>query len=177
MLMDPLSRLYTILSAFNIKQTLHLSKMAFDCVVLCLIAMFLLGSSSKGLTVVVLWRKGKAQLSECYKIKSSIKKHLIDCEESSSKSVAKDYLTFSEKVPTRQEQRRLPFQDSSLVLCPTRSSNVRFRHYGRCLDHMTPPRFNHQSGSNVAKPPRDQYLCIVPTTTRPPVRSRNSVKI
>ena len=44
-----------------IEQTLHMSKMMFDRVVLGPIAiMFLLGCSSEGLTVVVLWRKGKA---------------------------------------------------------------------------------------------------------------------
>ena len=58
--MDPLSRFYTTLSAFNIEQTLHVSKMAFDRVELDLIALFLLGCSSEALTIVVLWRKGKA---------------------------------------------------------------------------------------------------------------------
>ena len=48
MRMDPLSRFYTTLSAFDIKQTLHVSKIAFDRVVLGLIAMFLLGCSSEG---------------------------------------------------------------------------------------------------------------------------------
>ena len=47
------------LSAFNIEQTLHVSEMVFDHVVLGLIVMFLLGYSSEWLTVVVLWRKGK----------------------------------------------------------------------------------------------------------------------
>ena len=49
MRMDPLLRFYTTLSAFSIEQTLHVTKMAFDRVVLGLIAMFLLGCSSEGL--------------------------------------------------------------------------------------------------------------------------------
>ena len=49
MRMDLLSHFYTTLSAFNIKQTQHVSEMAFDHVVLGLIAMFLLGCSSEGL--------------------------------------------------------------------------------------------------------------------------------
>ena len=56
MRMDPLSRFYTTLLAFNIELILHVSKMAFDCVVLGPIATFLLGCSSEGLAVVVLRR-------------------------------------------------------------------------------------------------------------------------
>ena len=56
MRLDPLSRFYTTLSAFHIQPTLHVSKMAFNRVVLGLIAIYLLGCSSEGLTVVVLWR-------------------------------------------------------------------------------------------------------------------------
>ena len=52
--MDPLSRFYTTLSAFNIELTLHVSKMAFDCVVLGPIPTFLLGCGSEGFAVVVL---------------------------------------------------------------------------------------------------------------------------
>ena len=62
MLTDPLLRFYTILLAFNIKQTLQMSKMAFNRVVLGLIAMFLLVCSYKGLTTVVLWSKGQAYM-------------------------------------------------------------------------------------------------------------------
>ena len=56
MRLDPISPFYTTFSAFNIEPTLYVSKMAFDRVVLVLIAIFLLGSSSEGFTVVVLWR-------------------------------------------------------------------------------------------------------------------------
>ena len=49
MRMDPLLRFYTTLSAFSIEQTLQVSKMLFDRVVLLLTAMFLLGCSSEGL--------------------------------------------------------------------------------------------------------------------------------
>ena len=62
MRMDPPSRFYTTLSAFSIKLTLHVSKMAFHHVVLGPIATFLLGCSSEGLTVVVLRRKGKVYM-------------------------------------------------------------------------------------------------------------------
>ena len=57
---DPLSRFYTTLLAINIEQTLHVSKKAFDRIVLGLMVMFLQACSSKVLTVTVLWKKGKA---------------------------------------------------------------------------------------------------------------------
>ena len=71
MCMDLLSRFYTTLSAFNTELTLHVSKMAFDCVVLGLIATFLLGCSFKGLSVVVLWKKGKAYYQNATKLNRS----------------------------------------------------------------------------------------------------------
>ena len=42
------SRFYTTPSTFNIEQTLHVSKTAFDRVMLGLIVMFLLGCTSEG---------------------------------------------------------------------------------------------------------------------------------
>ena len=59
---DTFAHFYTTLSAFNIEQIMHVSKMAFDRVVLGLIFMLLLGCSYERFTVVVLCTKGKAYL-------------------------------------------------------------------------------------------------------------------
>ena len=45
----------------------------------------------------MLWRKGKAQLSEWYEIESSVKKPLIDCGERGSKGILKYCLILCEK--------------------------------------------------------------------------------
>ena len=71
MRMDPLSRFYTTPLVFNIELTLHVSKMAFDCVVLGPIATFLLGCGSEGLGVAMLWRKGKAYYQNATKLNHS----------------------------------------------------------------------------------------------------------
>ena len=56
MCMNLLSRFYSMLLAFSMDQTLHVSKMVFDLVVLGLVAIFLLGCSFEGLAVVVMWK-------------------------------------------------------------------------------------------------------------------------